>query len=169
MLTVDLGQLQRAVRLDIEAQVDPSDLLLAGTDVQLAAPLDVRLEAHQAGADVVLRGRLRGELALSCARCLKPVRQELDEEITFLYVEGLDETAAEDQEVYPLPERGRTLDLRPAIREHVLLAAPRFAVCREGCRGLCPSCGADLNEKTCECGESKVDERWAALRRLGSE
>lgn len=169
MLTVDLGQLQRAVRLEIEAQVDPSDSLLAGTDVQLARPLDVRLEAHQAGADVVVRGRLRGELALSCVRCLKPVRRELDEEITLLYVEGLDEVSAEDQEVYALPEKGRTLDLSPAIREHVLLAAPRFAVCREACRGLCPTCGADLNEETCECGESKVDERWAALRRLGSE
>ena len=169
MLTVDLGQLQRAVRLDIEARVDPSDLVLADPDVRIAGPLAVWLEAHQAGADVVVRGRLRGELELACGRCLKPVRQELDEDVTFLYVDGVDDVAAEDQEVYPLPEKGWTLDLGPAIREHVLLAAPRFAVCREACKGLCPTCGADLNETTCECGESKVDERWAALRRLGSE
>ncbi len=169
MLTVDLARLQRAVRLEIDAQVDPSDPLLAGADARLAGPLDVRLEAHQAGADVVVRGWLRGALELDCARCLKPVRQELDEEITLLYVEGVDPAAAEDQEVYALPEKGWTLDLGPAIREHVLLAAPRFAVCREACRGLCPTCGADRNEVTCDCGESMVDERWAALRRLGSE
>lgn len=169
MLTVDLGQLQRSSRLEIDARVDPADPLLAGGDVRLAVPLAVQLEVQQAGADVVVRGRLTGEVEIACARCLKPVRQKLDEEITLLYVEGLDPAAAEAEEVYPLPERGRALDLGPAVREHLLLAAPRFALCDEACRGLCPSCGAELNETTCECGESEVDERWAALRRLGSQ
>lgn len=169
MLTVDLGQLQRASRLEIDAQVDPADPLLAGSDVRLSQPLEVRLEAQQAGADVVVRGRVAGAVEIACARCLKPVRQVLDEEVTFLFVEGLDPAAAEAEEVYPLPEKGHILDLGPAVREHVLLGAPRFAVCEEACRGLCPGCGADLNETTCECGTSEVDERWAALRRLGSQ
>lgn len=169
MLTVDLGRLQRSVKLEIEGQLDPDDPALADLNLRLAEPLQVRLEAHQAGPDVLVRGRMRGELELECARCLKSVRHTLDEEVTFLYVEGVDETAAEDQEVYPLPETGWTLDLGPALREHLVLAAPAHVLCREDCRGLCPTCGTDRNEAPCECEASDVDDRWAALRRLGSE
>lgn len=169
MLTVDLGALQRAVRLEIDAQVDPGDLLLAEAGVALVTPLVVRLEAQQAGADVVVRGRMHGEIEVACSRCLASVRVPLDEDVTLLYVAGLGPTEAEDQEAYPLPEKGRDLDLGPAIREHVLLAAPRFALCREACRGLCPHCGTDLNVSTCDCERTGEDERWAALRRLGSQ
>ncbi len=169
MLTVDLGRLQRVGKLEIEGQADPDDPALADLDIRLATPLQVRLEAHQAGPDVVVRGRMWAELELECARCLKQVRREFDEEVTFLYVEGVDDVAAEDQEVYPLPETGWTLDLGPALREHLVLAAPAHVLCREECKGLCPTCGADRNEAPCECVVSDEDDRWAALRRLGSE
>jgi|SRR5690554_162889 len=169
MLTVDLGRLQRSVKLEIKGQVGPDDPILADLSFRIAEPLQVRLEAHQAGPDVLVRGRMRGELELECARCLEPVRHTLDEEVTFLYVEGVDEAAAEDQEVYPLPATGWTLDPGPALREHLVLAAPAHVLCREACRGLCPTCGTNRNEAPCECEASDVDDRWAALRRLGSE
>jgi len=169
MLTVDLGRLQRAGKLEVEGLLVPDDPALADLEARLTEPLQVRLEAHQAGPDVVVRGRMQGELELECARCLKPVRRTLNEEVTLLYVEGVDEVAAEDQEVYALPDTGWTLDLEPALREHLVLAAPTHALCREDCRGLCPTCGADRNEAPCECEASEVDDRWAALRRLGSE
>ncbi len=169
MLTVDLGRLQRAGKLELEGHLDPDDPVLADLDPRLATPLHLRLEAHQAGPDVVVRGRMQGEVDLECARCLKPVRHTIDEEVTLLYVEGVDEAAAEDQEAYLLPETGWTLDLGPALREHLALAMPGHVVCREDCRGLCPTCGTDRNEAPCECEASDEDDRWAALRRLGSE
>lgn len=169
MLTVDLGLLQRASRLEIDEQIGPGSPLLAGSEARLPEPLLVQAEVQQAGADVVVRGRMSGAVEVDCRRCLKAVRQALDEELTLLYVEGLDPLEAERQEAYPLPDKARMLDLGPAVREHVLLAAPRFALCDAACKGLCPKCGVDLNETTCECRESTVDERWAALRRLGSE
>jgi uncharacterized protein len=169
MLTVDLGLLQRARRLEINERIGPESPLLAGSEARLAEPLAVQAEVQQAGADVVVRGRMSGVVEVDCRRCLKAVRQTLDEELTLLYVEGLDPLEAERQEAYPLPEKGRVLDLGAAVREHVLLAAPRFALCDAACKGLCPKCGVDLNDTTCACRESMVDERWAALRRLGSK
>ena len=169
MLTVELGLLQRAQRLELDERIGPESPLLAGSEARLSEPLEVQAEVQQAGADVVVRGRMAGVVEVDCRRCLKAVRQKLDEELTLLYVEGLDALEAEQQEAYPLPEKARMLDLGPAVREHVLLAAPRFVLCEAACKGLCPKCGVDLNETTCECRESTVDERWAALRRLGSE
>lgn len=169
MLTVDLGQLQRGQQLEIDARIGTESPLLAGSEVTLVGPLEVKAEVQQAGADVVVRGRFGGRVEVACRRCLAAVQVTLDEELTLLYVDGLDPVEAEAQEAYALPTKGTVLDLGPAVREHVLLAAPQFALCDSACKGLCPSCGADLNETTCTCAESTVDERWAALRRLGSE
>ena len=60
----------------------------------------------------------------------------------------------------------RSLDLRPAVREEWLLAAPAFVLCREDCKGLCPRCGADLNEGPCSCTKTEIDPRWASLAAL---
>ena len=48
-------------------------------------------------------------------------------------------------------------------REEWLLAVPAFSLCREDCKGLCPRCGADLNERPCDCADT-TDARWDALK-----
>jgi uncharacterized protein len=55
------------------------------------------------------------------------------------------------------------LDLRPSIRENWLLTVPAYVQCREDCKGLCPTCGTNLNESTCNCTVTKSDSRWDAL------
>jgi uncharacterized protein len=97
------------------------------------------------------------------------VLYEINEELIFVYRAGVAPVEAEAEEVYPLPEKGGTLDLTEAVREHVLLSVPEFVNCDEACRGFCPRCGANLNETTCECRTEEEDPRWAALRRLRSE
>jgi uncharacterized protein len=70
--------------------------------------------------------------------------------------------------VYILEAGAGVLDLKPAVREHWLLAVPRFALCKEGCRGLCPTCGENLNYANCG-HEPSRDTRWDALRGLRQE
>jgi uncharacterized protein len=65
--------------------------------------------------------------------------------------------------------QGDGLLLEDAVREQVLLALPLKAVCREDCRGLCPKCGAYLNEEQCSCKEHVEDPRWAALKDIRSK
>jgi uncharacterized protein len=67
--------------------------------------------------------------------------------------------------VLPLP-RTATLDLTEPLREHVLLAVPRYVLCGEDCRGLCPRCGTNWNTAECQCAVHGEDDRWAPLRRL---
>ena len=61
---------------------------------------------------------------------------------------------------------GKTIDLEPLVREQVLLALPMHAVCREDCKGLCGTCGKNLNEGECGCAPSQVDPRLAALKNI---
>ena len=169
MLKVDLPQLERKRRVRIDEAVPPNDALWNGLDVRVEKPLNVRLEAQFAGQDLLVRGEVEGEFVLPCRRCLIDVAVNLQEEVAFLYRRGLSATEAEEQEIFPLPERGDEVDLRDALREHVALSVPRFAVCDDACRGLCPHCGTNLNHTQCDCSPVEVDDRWAALRKLRTD
>jgi uncharacterized protein len=164
MLVIDLNRLRREGRVRLEAEVAADDPFWQDLDVTPRGPLDVRLEAQQAGHDVVVRGRVRGTFGLGCRRCLEPVTAEIDEDVGLLYREG--EVEEEGGEVLSLPETGTELDLTGPVREQVLLAVPRYAYCREDCRGLCPHCGTNLNHETCDCTPEEPDDRWAPLRQL---
>lgn len=109
-------------------------------------------------------GQLEGTAVAECRRCLAEATVAVSDEVQLIFAEsGVDE--AEESDVIPIPAGERELDLRPAIREVWLLAVPAFALCREDCRGLCPSCGADRNTGDCTCPPPS-DPRWDALRNL---
>jgi len=163
MLSIDLGRLARDGTAEIEAAVPADDPLWTDTDLRPGGALEVRVQAQQAGDDVVVRGRFRGTLEMECRRCLTPLEVPVEGELSLLY-RPPDAEAYED--AYVLPARGAELDLGEALWEHLLLVAPRFPLCREDCKGLCPRCGKDLNEGPCGCAVEEADERWAPLREL---
>lgn len=166
MLKVDLGELARKKRLQIDTGVSADSAHVANAGFSLVGPLAVDLDVQLATNDVIVRGRLEGEAEVACRRCLVPVRATIDQEVTWLFREGVSQVEAEAEEIYPLPERGHELDLSGALREHLLLAVPEFVECQPACKGLCPSCGANLNDTTCGCATSQTDNRWAALKQL---
>ena len=61
---------------------------------------------------------------------------------------------------------GGGLELEDILREQVLLALPMQRVCSETCKGICPVCGKNRNETTCDCKTVGTDDRWGALRNL---
>jgi uncharacterized protein len=85
----------------------------------------------------------------------------VSEEVHVLFVEPGDEVA-DDPDTYRIPPHAQNIDLRPAVREQWMLAAPEYVLCRDDCRGLCARCGADLNAAPCSCPPD-TDSRWTAL------
>lgn len=168
MLIVDLGRLAREGRLRVRQDIAPDDPIWSGLEFRFSGPVQVDLEAQPAVKDVIVHGRVKGEVAHECRRCLEPVPVAIDENVSMFFQDGVPEEQAEAEEVYALPERG-DLDLTQAVREQVALAVPQYALCREDCRGLCPQCGRNLNEGDCDCAVEEVDDRWAALRRINFE
>ncbi|HEX2093565.1 MAG TPA: DUF177 domain-containing protein [Longimicrobiaceae bacterium] len=153
--------------MHIREQVPPDHPIWEGTEITLAGPLEADLTARSVGNGVFVRGYLRGTLRLPCRRCLKEVEEELDEPVDFLFEELREDEAEEVQgEVYALPARGDELDLTEPVREQVLLHVPRYVVCREECRGLCPQCGADRNEAPCDCVPEEPSSPWDALKKI---
>ena len=168
MLIVDLGRLAREGRVPLRQDIAPDDPMWSGLNFRLEGPAHVDLEAQSVLRDVLVQGSITGEVRHECRRCLEPLTVRLAEDVTMFFREGVEEQEAEAEEVYALPDRG-DLDLAPAVREQVALAVPQFALCRGDCRGLCPTCGRNLNEGDCGCVVEEVDDRWAALRRINFE
>ena len=61
------------------------------------------------------------------------------------------------------------LDLRPFLEEALLVFMPFAPLCDKDCKGLCQSCGENLNERTCDCKHEKIDPRFEALKDLFKE
>ncbi len=163
MLRVDLRELAQGP-VDTRGELGQADPMLDGLDVALAGPVVVtgRLQATGEGR-FYWHGTLRTVVTGECRRCLAPVTADVTADAHALFTQ--DPEAQEDPDSYPLTPDATDIDLTPAVREEVLLAVPRFLLCREDCRGLCPRCGQDLNAGPCGCAPA-ADPRWQALESL---
>lgn len=164
MLVVDLRELARGA-VETRGAIGADDPLLEGTDAVLAVPVEVtgRLQAAGEGR-FYWHGSLRTVVAAECRRCLTAVRVPVAAQIGALFSQQ--PGAPDDPETYPVARDATSIDVRVAVREELLLALPRYVVCREDCRGLCPQCGKDLNAGPCGCASPAADSRWQALAAL---
>ncbi len=121
--------------LRLTERCDPTALALDTPDVQVTAPVDVTAVVHRADDDLIVEVEADSALQIVCSRCAQPYPQpyhgafQLDVEIAGRQV----------------------VDVTDDIRQEIMLSYPIHLLCREGCRGLCPSCGQNLNEGPCSC------------------
>jgi len=97
-----------------------------------------------------------------CARCLNPFAQALEINYTELY--AFNRRMATESGLL-LPEDGH-VDLEPLVSEYMLLEVPINPVCKPDCKGLCPVCGANMNEISCGHERPQGDDRLAGLKSL---
>ena len=167
MLSFDIRSIE-AHAAQVDGWLAADDPTWHDGDARPAAPVHAtgRLSAAGAGR-YYWSGRIEGQATVQCRRCLTTVSAPVSEDV-HVFFSVLADDDADDPDVFQLPARAAEIDLRPAIREQWVLAAPAYALCREACKGLCPRCGADLNLGACEC-PPEADSRWSALRKLRSD
>ncbi|MCR5502732.1 MAG: DUF177 domain-containing protein [Lachnospiraceae bacterium] len=142
---------------------DPEEFSVAGTSyaVKDAKPVTLRIE-NIALNKVYLTGSCAFTLIMQCDRCLKDT--EVPFSLSFereLLSKELRDEAEEPEECGYLEEN--LLDVYGLIEEELLLSLPEKVLCRKDCKGLCPVCGANRNEKECGCDTFVPDPRLAGL------
>jgi len=163
MLEIDLRELARGP-VETGADLTGDDPLLAGLGIAVAEPVHVRGRLQAAGEGrFYWTGSLRTVVGRTCRRCLAPMAVPVAVDIGALFSQEPD--AEDDPSTYAIPSDARAVDVRPAVREELILAVPEYVVCRDDCRGLCPRCGKDLNAGACGCppAPAPVDGRWQGL------
>jgi len=114
---------------------------------------------------ILLRADLQGDVSMECVRCLTDFQQSLHVDFTELY--AFSQRYMTESGLI-MPESG-IIDLSPVLREYILLEIPISPLCRPDCKGLCPVCGNNLNESTCNHDDEAGDPRLASLKKLLEE
>lgn len=149
MLRVDLRQLG-AGGVETRGTLLPDDPALEGLDIVFEGPIVVDGRLHATGGDSYLwHGDVEATVVGECRRCLKRVDQRIADHLDVVF--SADPDLADDPSVYVLPADPSSIDVSRAVREEVALRASAFPLCGEDCKGLCPTCGADLNAGPCGC------------------
>jgi uncharacterized protein len=145
--------------------VAPGSFDFGGTSYEVApAEIDATLEvSRMTHGGYALRLRFATALSGPCMRCLEPAEPEAEVD-----AREVDQPGGGEELRSPYVE-GEVLDLAAWARDAYALALPNQVVCREDCAGLCPECGANLNEQPDHAHEAAPDPRWAKLRELRFE
>jgi uncharacterized protein len=158
-------------RIPIHKSYAPGSLDFHSGEFRQMDSLAVRATAELVHGQIHVFGSLHTRLELPCARCLEPVIEEITRDFDLFYrpVSGV----SRDEEIQlSLADtdvaffEGDGLFLADVLAEQVNLAIPMKAICRSDCRGLCPHCGANLNQEECRCEADLADPRLAPLSRL---
>jgi uncharacterized protein len=134
-MKIALNQLNGKESLVLEEEVSPEDLDLDIGVMHFPDDLKLRAEVSRAGNDLTVQAHLEGERSFTCSLCLEEFNNLFEKDITLHYdIKGLDSVTI-DQDV----------------RDELILDHPIRVLCRPDCRGLCPHCGANMNEERCDC------------------
>ena len=124
----------------------------------------INLDLREQGEDLFLSGKVRTTLTLSCDRCLVAAQLPVEGSLAlWLLTAERPELDPEEKDLIVLAPGQREVDISGLLIESIKLAIPPKVLCRTDCRGLCPTCGADLNQGKCDCDNMEIDDRWSAL------
>lgn len=157
--------------LDAEQDGEGRSGALAPDDYVIADGVSLSLHVRKDGETCRVAGRVQGVLRLECSRCLEPFDVPSALTVDLLYLphranSGETEAEITEDDLSTAFYRDEQIDLAQMVREQFQLALPMKPLCREDCRGLCPVCGANLNEHRCSCETRWHDPRLAALEGL---
>jgi uncharacterized protein len=149
MLRIDIRALYEGP-VETSGLMEPNDPVFEGLGLDFEGPVQVQGRLARTGDNEFFwQARISGRMRGHCRRCLRDLVSGVETDVEVLF--SADPDAVEDPATYPLVVPVTHVDVRPAVREEVALAASAYPLCREDCAGLCPRCGADLNDGPCNC------------------
>jgi uncharacterized protein len=166
VLRLDIGSLPEGhSHQDLREEVSELDIVFDGG--RPVSPVTVSLDIDRNGDEIFLAGRASVNIQLECARCLDEYAYVLEAPFQMLVMVGEAPEADEEREneMY-VPGDSQYVDLTDEVRSELLVRIPLKPLCSKACKGLCPTCGANLNSAQCACEAGRTDERWDALKRL---
>ena len=135
-----------------EGTLDDAVLDLNDEYLKPFAGIRYALDVRRIGQELLVRGTLEQDFDAVCSRCGG------DFDFTVKVPNFM--TSLE------VDEKSEFADLTDELRESIILHLPTYPVCREDCRGICPTCGKNLNEGDCSCVGECGDDRWNVLDSL---
>lgn len=177
VVTIDERLANPGDTVPVAGHIAQDSYSLGEHEFSLPSGIDYDVVLTNAGEGILASGILKAHVDGTCDCCLDPasfdVAGEVDEYYLFEEPTTEDGTATdEDEDVdFELVGEDDTIDLTGALQSALIMETPYVVLCREDCKGLCPTCGANLNEGDCGCAAKAADAAmgespFAALKGL---
>ena len=171
-MKVIVSQISEYDGLTIRHVYAAGELDLLDDQALLTGPSTLNANLTREGDRVRVTGSLKAPVEMSCGRCLAPTSIDIEQSFDLFYVPPArtgEEKELGDDDLAVAFYHDQVIDLDDIVREQVELSLPMARLCSETCKGLCPHCGANLNEQRCRCSFDEPDSRWAALKELKTQ
>ena len=145
----------------VNYKLDIADIDIDGV-FPFRTPIDVTATAKNRASLVSLTIRACFSYSRSCDRCSTDFTREMD----MLFEHKLAQTLVDDGNDDYIETPDFKLELDDIVISDILLSLPQKNICSEDCKGLCGSCGKNLNEGDCSCDKRQIDPRLEILKQF---
>ncbi len=154
--------------LHVRHVYQPGDIQFRHEDAVLVKPVTTDFVLTHRDLDLRIKGTVETGVSYKCSRCVNEFSMPLSASFDLYYLpqpkpSSAEEIALKYEDMEVGFYDGIALDVDLMVLEQIELATPMRFVCREDCKGLCFTCGADLNEGPCLCRHQQGDPRMATL------
>ncbi len=149
-------------KINIDAKLDFADVDFLGESFRFTAPLDLCGKIYNNGKSLRLELKVSGNMQVHCARCISLIDTGLEFDVVENFMQ--DDSEAVDEDIILFS--GTKIDIKDVVVNSFFMNAEGRYLCSEDCKGLCPKCGKNLNEGSCDCADDDIDPRWASLREI---
>ncbi len=133
---------------------------------QVPVTSKVEIMRIEKGFNVRLRDFV-ADILVACGKCLShftvPVSIDGTERQFYL---KMPERIEDPLEVFPVDTKNQKIDITDVLRQEMILHLPLIPVCSDSCKGICPSCGSQLNKKQCNCPQEDLEGEHKPLSKL---
>lgn len=155
---------EEGLDIDVDEKIETDYL-------RLMSPVKTTFHIEKIGEEVILRGQIHTFIELSCSRCLKDFRKDMDLDVDVVYhsvseLKGEEKYEIKEDELDTDFYLKDEIDIDELMLEQIILNIPMKPLCSESCKGLCPKCGRDLNIEACNCESRAIDPRFEQLKKL---
>lgn len=147
------------------------EMEISSERVNFPDPIEVDLSATLSGDEIICQGEVYTTVEIECSRCLEIYDLPIKADLQFVaqILDSPIDMPGDDEDFEVISKTQNILDISQRVRDAIVLAIPLKPLCSEDCKGLCPICGANLNDSECDCKPDRTDERWDALKDLFNE
>jgi uncharacterized protein len=147
---------------DVRGHLDWTGYELGVHDMALPEGVDYDIVLTNTGDGILATGIVKAVAIGACDRCLEDARLDIASEVDeyYLFEAPVQEELGEDEDAvdFSVVSADNTIDLGEAIHAALIMDTPFVLLCKDDCKGLCPVCGCNRNEETCDCAEKRAAE-----------
>lgn len=162
-MLLDIDEVLRKGTVEQTAQLECNRIATENIQVKDIDEVNIQLRAFADGDICIVNSHIQTAVTYVCSRCLTHFTEPLTTDFQELFTRS-ETDEDEEEEIHFVRHSEVVMDVY--VEQAINLALKLKPLCTNECKGLCPECGTNLNEQTCDCTVDTIDPRLEVLKGL---